>query len=173
MKYLTSLIVLTILIACQQNQVVRYSTDSAEVEATKALISHYENAEWDQWLSAYSDTAKIFHNSLTGISPQELQQGFEETLKSFSSYGFQDHESFCEMVLNDKNDTWSYYWGTWRGTAAADSSVLDVPVHLALQFVDGKVVREYAYYDNAILDELMDDDDGDEEGEEGEEHSDD
>jgi hypothetical protein len=29
--------------------------------------------------------------------------------------------------------------------------VLEIPVHLTAQFIDGKIVREYGYWDNAPI----------------------
>lgn len=154
MKYNFILLILAFSISCTNNSTPRYSTTSPEVESTKALISAYDSGDWENWKSYYSDTVKIYHNSLNHVSADQLSQGFQETLENFDSYGFGDHESYFEMVLDDKNETWTYFWGTWKGTHK-DSVSIDVPVHVAFRFVEGKIVREYAYYDNQIIENAL------------------
>jgi len=72
-------------------------------------------------------------------------------LSNFSSYGFQDKDSFIEMVLDSEDETWVYYWANWHGTLKANGQEIDVPVHLASQYVDGKVVELHDYYDSAPI----------------------
>jgi ketosteroid isomerase-like protein len=64
-----------------------------------------------------------------------------------SSYGFNHDEAFIEMVLDKDNKTWVYYWATHNGTFSATNKELAIPVHLAVQFVDGKIVAEHVYFD--------------------------
>ena len=72
-------------------------------------------------------------------------------LSNFSSYGFQDKGSFIEMVLDSEDETWVYYWANWHGTLKANGQEIDVPVHIASQYVDGKVVELHDYYDSAPI----------------------
>ena len=51
------------------------------------------------------------------------------------------------MVIDDKGEKWVNFWGTWEGTIAANNQKLIIPVHLTLQFVNGKIVEEHGYYD--------------------------
>ncbi|MCF6295564.1 MAG: nuclear transport factor 2 family protein [Flavobacteriaceae bacterium] len=50
------------------------------------------------------------------------------------------------MVTTDKGNTWVYFWGNWKGTLAANNKELEIPVHLALRFADGKIAREEGFY---------------------------
>ncbi len=45
--------------------------------------------------------------------------------------------------------TWVNYWNTWKGKAKLTDKELMVPVHITMQFVNGKIVQEYAYYDTS------------------------
>jgi len=137
--------------ACQKSEPVRWTLTSPEVDETKALVKDYEDGNWESWASHYGDTAKAYHNSLTGITPQELQEGFATNNANLSSYGFSDKNLFYEMVITDKGEKWVYFWGTWEGTVAATNKEVVVPVHLALQFAENKIIREFAYYDNAPI----------------------
>lgn len=133
--------------ACQQVKPERYTTSSPEIDITKVLVKDYEDGNWENWITHYSDTAKVYHNSVESMTPQQLRDGFKETLSNYSSYGFSDKDIFIEMILDDKNETWVYFWGNWEGKMKETDKEFVIPVHFALHFVDGKIVEEYAFYD--------------------------
>ena len=58
------------------------------------------------------------------------------------------------MIIDDKNEKWVYFWGTWEATAADINKEVKLPVHLALKFENNKIVEEYGYYDTAPLIEV-------------------
>lgn len=132
--------------ACQKEK-QRYFFDSAEIETLKSGIKAYEAQDWDQWKSNFADTAKVYVNSKKGISTDERIEGFNSMLAYFSSYGFEEKGSFSEMVIDKDEETWVNYWGNWKGTLKANNKEISIPVHLTVQFIDGKIVEEYAYYD--------------------------
>ncbi|HSQ46585.1 MAG TPA: hypothetical protein VLM44_06650, partial [Lutibacter sp.] len=69
----------------------------------------------------------------------------------FSSRGFVEKGQEYEMATTDEGNTWVNFWGVWKGTLAANNKVIEIPVHLTAQFIDGKIVREYGYWDNAPI----------------------
>ena len=151
--------------ACQQSTTTNYTRNSPEIDAVKAAIKDYEDGNWEAWMSHYADTAKIYHNTWkeeAGATPQETADGLKVILTNVSSYGFEvDEENelpWYEMVVNDNGNTWVSFWGNWKGTMAANNKELEIPVHLSIRFVDGKIVREEAYYNlaefNAALAEI-------------------
>ncbi len=150
-KILLLLLAVIVITACEQKKPDRYTVNSPEIDSTKELLKDYQDGNWENWITHYADTAKVHHNSTESVSPQQLKDGFVETLSDYSSYGFSDEDIFYEMVLDDKNDTWVYFWGTWEGSLKETNTELVVPVHLALKFVDGIIVEEYAYYDTSSL----------------------
>lgn len=135
--------------ACQQEQ--RYFSESPEIDSFKASISEYGSGNWEAWHSHFSDTAKVYVNSLKSITATDLENAQKEMLSNFSSYGFQDKGSFIEMVLDSEDETWVYYWANWHGTLKANGQEIDVPVHIASQYVDGKIVELHDYYDSAPI----------------------
>lgn len=147
-----SLLGLTILlfIACQ-NKPQRYFDDSPEINTVKAGIKAYETGDWDTWKSNFADSAKIFHNSSKGSSPDEVMANFKQMLKNIESYKFADEGEVSEMVIDKDGKTWVNYWGYWMGTTKVTSKKIGFPVHLTLEFVDGKIVQEYGYYDTASI----------------------
>jgi hypothetical protein len=51
------------------------------------------------------------------------------------------------MVVTDKGKTYVNFWGLWKGTLAANNKTYTIPTHLTAQFVDGKIVKEFGYWD--------------------------
>lgn len=147
-KFFVLVIVATLFIACQ-NKPQRYFETSTEIEILKKGITAYEAQDWDTWKANFVDTAKIFHNSNKGASPDELMAGFKDRLTNFSSYGFSKEGAVYEMVIDKQGETWVNYWNSWQGKTKETNETLTIPVHLTAQFIDGKIVKEYAYYDTA------------------------
>ncbi len=62
------------------------------------------------------------------------------------------------MIIDDDGETWVNFWGNWRGTVTTNGQELVIPVHLTLQFVEGKIVEEWGYYNlseiTAVLNEI-------------------
>jgi len=137
--------------SCQNNGPQRYTSTSPEIDVTKALVKDYESGNWENWKTHYADTAKIFHNTLEGVSSKELQESLKNTLQYMSSYRFNEKEMFIEMIIDDKGDKWVYFWGIWEGQVADTNKEIAMPVHIAFQFADSKIAREYAYYDPSSI----------------------
>ena len=137
---------LSLLGACQPGP-PRYASSSPEIDVLKAHIEDYNNGNWESWVSHYADTAEVSHNTLETSSPKEVLEELKTNLEATSEYGFTDKDIFYEMVIDDKNEKWVNFWGTWEGTIAANSKKLIIPVHVTVQFVGNKIVEEHAYYD--------------------------
>ena len=138
---------------CQKKGQERYTTDSADIDVVKSLISDYESGNWDAWSSHYADSAKIFHNSLEGVGSKALSETFKETLENVSSYKFSrdKNEIFFERILDDKGKEWVYFWGTWMGTISEINKEIKIPIHIAFEMSGNQIVNEYAYYDPSAL----------------------
>ena len=147
MKKLSFLVLaLFVFVACQQKGPERYTNASTEIDVVKALLKDYNAGNWESWVSHYADTAKVYHNSLESTTVSEALEGLKANLAATSSYGFTDKDMFHEMVIDDDNETWVNLWATWEGTLSGNNQKLVIPVHLTTQFVNGKIVKEYAYY---------------------------
>jgi ketosteroid isomerase-like protein len=138
--------------ACQQEQ--RYFAESAEIETLKSGILAFENGDWDTWRSHFADTAKVFNNSKDGIAVDQRMKDLQGMTSAFSSYGFDHEEEFVEMVIDKEKESWVYYWADYNGTAN-NGKEISVPVHLAVRFVDGKIVTEHIYFDATELNAVM------------------
>ncbi|WP_299554342.1 nuclear transport factor 2 family protein [Seonamhaeicola sp.] len=141
---------LSLFVACQ-NKPQRYFAESAETETLKAGIKAYESGDWDAWKSHFVDTAKIYVNSIKPVGLEERAEVLKGMTSAMSSYGFDHEKEYIEMVLDKEDETWVYYWATHKGTFAATNKELAIPVHLAVQFVNGKIVEEHIYFDGTSM----------------------
>jgi len=153
MKILKKLILLGLAIvlfnSCQKKGAESYTKTSPEIDEVKALVKDYQDGNWEAWLTHYADTAKIYHNSWkNGTTPKETLESLKAILSNTSNYHFEEEEDlpWYEMVTNDYGNTWVYFWGNWEGTLAANNKKIEIPVHLALRFVNGKIAREEGFY---------------------------
>ncbi len=144
----------TLFISCEQAP-TRYTTDSPEIDVLKTLIKDYNQGDWEGWASHYADTVKIYHNSLKPSSVSEIREGLQALLANNSEYGFSDKDIFYEMVIDDDQEKWVNFWGTWEGILAANGQKLVIPVHLTAQLVDGKIVEEHTYYNLSEFTTIM------------------
>jgi hypothetical protein len=137
---------IVLFVSCQEKK-QRYFQSSAEIDATKSLLKDYHAGDWKAWATHYADTVKIYHNTLKGATTTETIASLKQILANTSSYKFDDENQWYEMVIDKDNETWVNFWGNWRGKLAANGKELVIPVHLSMQFVNGKIVEEYGYYD--------------------------
>lgn len=142
--------IFSLILACN-SEPERYFSESPEIESLKLRIKAYEAQDWDSWKTQFADTAKVFHNKNIGISYLESMKNHQDMIANFSSYGFSDEKTVLEMVIDKKGKKWVNYWSVWSGKLKANGKELVIPVHLTSQFVNGKVVKEYGYYDTASI----------------------
>lgn len=138
-------IVALLLGACQQGP-VRYTQNSPEIDTVKKLIANYDSKNYDT--SMYADTSKTYYNTNDDdMSPSEAMDYHRQSEVNYTSRGFgNDHQEY-EMVVTDDGETWVNSWLEWGCTLAANGKQISIPVHLTFQFVDGKIVKEYGYWD--------------------------
>ena len=130
--------------SCQQDK--RYFAESAETKILEAGIAAYESGDWDQWKSHFSDTAKIYVNSDKSVTPDDRAKGLQASVVNYSSYGFDKEKQYIEMVKDKEDENWVYFWSTWNGNTKKGRKI-SVPIHIALQFVDEKIVEEHIFFD--------------------------
>lgn len=142
--------VLLCILSCQNSN--RYTQESPEIEIVKQALQDYDYQEWDKLVAHYADTAKIFHNTRVNIlTPQDLPEYFQKNDVSFSTRAFEDENREYEMIIDDNGNKWVNFWGLWKGNLVANNKEIVIPVHMTTQFVDGKIVREYGYWNRGEL----------------------
>ncbi|MCL6265498.1 nuclear transport factor 2 family protein [Flagellimonas myxillae] len=137
-------LVVALFAACNQGP-TRYTQNSPEIDTVKKLLANYDSKSYDT--SMYADTSKTNYNSSKSMSPSETMEYHKQTDANYSSRGFNPEDQDFEMVVTDKGETWVNCWVEWKGTLAANGKEVKVPLHLTYRFVDGKIVREYGYWD--------------------------
>ena len=135
--------------ACQQAP-SQYTENSPEIDQAKAQIKAYLDGDWDAWASIYSDTAMIRHNTVEPTTPAAISKTFQESIAGLSSYSFDDEFDF-EFVTTDDGEQWVSWWGVWKGTMKGADKEMVIPVHVSQKYVNGKVVSEWGYWDNAPM----------------------
>lgn len=136
--------------ACKQECPERYTQDAPEIDLYKSGFADYVSQNWEGLRSYYAEGAKIHFNT-SSDSPITIEEAIEENKKTaemLSEYGFMDDDSEYERVITDDGEMWVNFWGTWYGVIAATGQRVEIPVHLTARFVDGKIVKEYGYWDN-------------------------
>jgi ketosteroid isomerase-like protein len=147
MKKIVLLVLTVVLLTSCKESEPRYASASPEIDTVKALVEDYEKGDWEAWETHYADTAKVYHNSSEASSVAEVREGLGGLLENVSAYGFQDNDMFHEMVIDDDGEKWVNFWGNWEGTLSETGEKMVIPVHLTIQFENGKIVEEHAYYD--------------------------
>lgn len=149
MKKLSLLLLTTILfIGCQQKGAERYTQQSPEIDTVKKLIANYTGKSYDT--SMYADTAKTYYNTKgNAMSPAETIAYHKQNDANYSSRGFLEEDQEYEMTVTDDGKTWVNAWLYWKGTLVGSGQEIDIPIHLTYQFIDGKIVREFGYWDTS------------------------
>ena len=145
------LMLLVFITACNQDK--RYTQQAPEIDTYKKVITAYENQDWENFATHYADTAMVFNNT-TKDKGQTLAQFIENNKQDaamFSSWSYVEKDSEYEMVVTDKGETWVNFWGLWQGKGKASGQTYDIPAHMTVQFVDGKIVKEHGYWDISEL----------------------
>ncbi|MCA0133438.1 nuclear transport factor 2 family protein [Winogradskyella alexanderae] len=150
MKNLLLLGVLIICFTSCEKQKQRYFAESAETKTLEAGIVAYESGDWEKWRSHFADTAKIYVNSKDPITLAERRTELSAMTEAFSSYGFDKDNDYIEMVLDKDDEIWVYYWAQHSGTMV-NGTELSMPVHLAVQFTEGKITEEHIYFDATAM----------------------
>jgi len=158
MKKLILLGLATVLfMACQEKGPERWTESSPEIDIAKTLIKDYEDGNWVDWIGHYADTAKVHHNSIESISPQQMQDALKSDITNYSSYGFSHEEDdiFYEQTINSRGNKWVNFWGVWEGTMKNTDKKFVIPVHLSLKFVNNMIVEEWGYYNRSAIDAAL------------------
>lgn len=157
MKKLFGVLLLSflMLIGCQIKP--RYTTSSPEIDIAKEHIQSYEDGNWEIWKQQYTEASKIYHNNWDiARTSTEALNGHKLIISRLSSYEFIDEPMFFEMIIDDNGKKWVNIWAVWKGTLKESNITLKIPVHLSINYVNGKVAEEYGFWDTSKLIEAID-----------------
>lgn len=152
MKNLLMLGLFIALFTSCKTQPERWTKTSPEIDAAKSLIKDYQDGNWQSWMSHYADSAKVYHNSIVAVSPQQLQDALKSDITNYTKYDFSDKDIYYEMIIDEKGDKWVYFWGNWEASMKDTTQDFVIPVHLALKFINNKIMEEYGFYNRSAVD---------------------
>ena len=143
-------LICVLVFACQTEQ--RYFRDGPEIELVQKAVQAYVDQDWETYRACFADTARIYSNAWNGgdISPDEDIQNHKTIRANLSSVevlGWEPgKDPYIEMVFDFDKEKWVSTWFLWRGTLAANSQILDIPVHLACNIEEGKIAVQEVYF---------------------------
>jgi hypothetical protein len=149
MKKLLFLGFATILFA-SCNQEVRYTQNSPEIDSYKKVIEDYKNLNWQDMATHYSDTAKVMNN-VTDVKAKMFTEALKVMQDDATHFSWVIEKEEYEMVVTDKKETWVNFYGIWKGTMKTTKKMYEIPIHVTARFIDGKIVEEYGYWNNAEI----------------------
>ena len=138
---------MTIIFLSACNQKKQYTENSPEIDTYKKVVSDYENKDWSDFVTHYSDSAKILIHvtDKDAINATQLAASNKEDAKGFTDWKYTNKKFL--MLTKDNGETWVYFNGLWQGTFIPNNKLYEVPAQINVQFVNGKIVREEGYWD--------------------------
>ncbi|MGB5983411.1 MAG: nuclear transport factor 2 family protein [Nonlabens sp.] len=128
----------------------RYTQQSAEITSFKQSVDDYRNYRWDDLKAHYADTAKIANN-VVEKKAINISKHIESSKKDAEMFDWIIENEEYEMVVTDEGETWVNFWGVWKGTMKKTKKEYVIPYHSTAQFVDGKIVKEFGYWNNSEI----------------------
>ena len=125
----------------------QYTTSSPEIETIKTLHDYFRDSDYDSLKDLYAEDAQIFENSLEATSVSDMIKQGKEGREYVEGYDFAEGVK-CEMITNDAGEKWVNSWAVWTGNIKGSNTELKVPIISRFLFKDGKIVKEYSYWDN-------------------------
>ncbi|WP_452221922.1 nuclear transport factor 2 family protein [Lacinutrix salivirga] len=144
-------VLILILVSCTTNS-SRYTQNSPEIDIVKTAINNYDYMKWDSLVSHYADTAKVYYNTRNNyFTATKLPEYHKKNDSSFLTRAFEDDRREYEMITDDDGKKWVNFWGIWEGNLNENNKKIQIPVHITYQFLNGKIVLEYGYWDASEL----------------------
>ncbi len=140
---------IVLFMACDQKD-TRYTQQSPEIDTYKKVMDDYKKMNWAEMVKSYADTAKIANNVIEEKAVS-ISQVVEKNKEDAAMFNWVVEKEEYEMVVTDEGETWVNFWGIWKGTMKSNNKVYDIPFHLTARFKDGKIVKEFGYWNNSEI----------------------
>ncbi|MHA7944108.1 nuclear transport factor 2 family protein [Formosa sp. 3Alg 14/1] len=145
-KFILFAFTLAVMVSCTE-PVKQYTTSSPEIETIKTLHEYFKDSNYDGLKDLYAEDAEIYENSLEPTAVSDMIQQGKEGRKVVEGYDFPEGVK-CEMITNDAGEKWVNSWAVWSGNIKGSETEIKVPIISRFLFKDGKIVKEYSYWDN-------------------------
>jgi hypothetical protein len=144
-KLVCFIMALTLFNACQKKEEQRYFSDSPEIESSKKLVGYFASYDYEGMKSIYSDTVKIYDNSVEPITIDQMINDFKESEGYVEWMKVKDSAEY-EMVITKDNETWVNCWYVVAFKFKDHDKEFLMPSHATFQFKDGRIVEEHSFY---------------------------
>ncbi|CDF79150.1 hypothetical protein BN863_14380 [Formosa agariphila KMM 3901] len=111
------------------------------------MHDYFKDSNYEGLKELYAEDAQIYENSLEPSSVDDMIKQGKEGREFIEAYDFPNGVK-CEMITNDAGEKWVNSWAVWSGNVKGSTTELKVPIISRFQFKDGKIVKEYSYWDN-------------------------
>lgn len=139
--------------ACQLPVEKQLFTESVDIDHGKKVMEAYLAKDWDAYPDLFADTAKIWRNKNwtkdEGFTIQQYVDDLSSGLEPISSYTFETQTWMS--IISDNGNHWVYFWGIWTAHSEATNKDYEMPVHVAMEIVDGKIVQQGEFYSSLEL----------------------
>ncbi|WP_299781094.1 hypothetical protein [uncultured Formosa sp.] len=137
---------LALMFSCKE-PVKQYTKSSPEIETIKTLHQYFQEGNYEALKDLYVEGAEIFENSFESKSIEDVVKEGKEGRVYLADYTFKEGIK-CEMIINDEGEKWVNSWAHWQGTLKGSDKEIHVPIISRFLFKDGKIVKEYSFWDN-------------------------
>lgn len=121
----------------------------SKAETAMQIFNDYTKGDFKLFETKLSDTVKVYVANTDKLTKADLMAGLN-----------QDHTMFSEIAwgwLNTETasykdgSVWTLGWGLWTGTGNFTKEKHRVPVHMAYQWRDDKIVTVLHYFDTQTM----------------------
>lgn len=130
--------------ACQQAPKATVVTEGPAVENLTKVLNAWVDGDWATYRAAFADTATIVFNTQE-FDPDSLVRWQQVRRASYDKVAYSTDA--MESITYENGEVWTHFWGKLTLTIKGTGRVVDVPIHLADNVVNGKSVQQFGYYD--------------------------
>ncbi|RDC58692.1 hypothetical protein AHMF7616_05223 [Adhaeribacter pallidiroseus] len=142
-KSLIILVILVVLNSC--NNQIQLTMDTKNMDVVKQYFEHFNNHDWEKMAEMYSETTAFKDPSLgQGIVKQtreQIAQKYSELNEAFPDL----KDDVIQVYPSGENHIIVEFVSS--GTAPDDSK-LELPICTIFTIENGKIVKDFTYYDN-------------------------
>lgn len=146
MKTIFYLLIVFSILSCSNNTHSLKEIQDKNIVTAKSLFENFNRHDWKSMASLYNDTAQFKDPSFGNSVIQQTHQQIIEKYVGLNEL-FLDITDSVESIYASGERTVIVEFVS-KGTAP-DSSILRLPICSILTIVNGKITKDFTYYDNS------------------------
>lgn len=121
----------------------------------RKILSEYEKNNMDSLSDLWSDSLKVYANSTKAESKSYLMNAVKMHHQLFDKIKIMEEDFYVETTTYPNGRTFTKSWFNWYGVGKFTKNEVLLPVHLAQEWSDGKIVAEHHFLDTKpMMDEM-------------------